>query len=90
MSKFCVGVALLGTNLLQSHIDVLKNYKKVGIALDKDASKKAIKLLDDLALNMNVKFLLLEEDIKEMLDEDVEKLVNKVDKKAWGWMNDTY
>ena len=30
------------------------------------------------------------EDIKEMLDEDVEKLVNKVDKKAWGWMNDTY
>ena len=90
LSKFCVGVALLGTNLLQTHIDVLKNYKKVGIALDKDASKKAIKLLDDLALNMNVKFLLLEEDIKEMLDEDVEKLVNKVDKKAWGWMNDTY
>jgi hypothetical protein len=62
----------------------------VGIALDKDASKKAIKLLDDLALNMNVKFLLLEDDIKGMLDEDVEKLVNKVDKKAWGWMNDTY
>ena len=90
LSKFCVGVALLGTNLLQTHIDVLKNYKKVGIALDKDASKKAIKLLDDLALNMNVKFLLLEEDIKEMMDEDVEKLVNKVDKKAWGWMNDTY
>ena len=90
LCKYCVGVALLGTNLLQSHIDVLKNYKKVGIALDKDASKKAIKLLDDLALNMNVKFLLLEDDIKEMLDEDVEKLVDKVDKKAWGWMNDTY
>ena len=69
---------------------MLKNYKKVGIALDKDASKKAIKLLDDLALNMYVKFLLLEDDIKEMLDEDVEKLVNKVDKKSWGWMNDTY
>ena len=90
LCKYCVGIALLGTNLLQSHIDVLKNYKKVGIALDKDASKKAIKLLDDLTLNMNVKFLLLEDDIKEMLDEDVEKLVNKVDKKAWGWMNDTY
>jgi len=90
LSKFCVGVALLGTNLLQTHIDVLKNYKKVGIALDKDASKKAIKLLDDLALNMNVKFLLLEEDIKEMLDDDIKKLVDRVNKKAWGWMNDTY
>jgi len=33
---------------------------------------------------------LLEEDIKEMLDEDVKKLINKVNKKAWGWQNDTY
>ena len=90
LSKFCTGIALLGTNILQSHIDVLKQYKKVGVALDKDASKKAIKILDDLALDMNVKFLLLEEDIKEMLDEDIKKLVDKVDKKAWGWMNDTY
>ncbi len=69
---------------------MLKNYKKVGIELDKDASKKAVKILDDSALNMNVKFLLLEDDIKEMIDEDVEKLVNKVDRKAWGWQNDTY
>ena len=90
LSKFCTGIALLGTNLLQSHIDVLKKYKKVGIALDKDASKKAVKILDDLALNMNAKFLLLEEDIKEMLDEDIKKLVDKVNNKAWGWMNDTY
>ena len=90
ISKYCTGIALLGTNLLQTHIDVLKNYKKVGIALDKDASKKAVKILDDLALSMNVKFLLLEDDIKEMMDEDVEKLVNKVDRKAWGWQNDTY
>jgi len=90
LSKFCVGIALLGTNLLQSHIDVIKKYKKVGVALDKDATKKALKLADDLSLNMNVKFLMLDEDVKEMLDEDVEKLVSKVDKKAWGWMNDTY
>ena len=90
LSKFCTGIALLGTNILQSHIDVLKQYKKVGIALDKDASKKALKLVDDLSLNMIAKFLLLEEDIKEMLDEDIKKLVDKVNKKAWGWMNDTY
>jgi len=90
LSKFCTGIALLGTNILQSHIDVLKKYKRVGIALDKDASKKAVQLVDDLSLNMNAKFLLLEEDIKEMLDEDIKKLVDKVNKKAWGWMNDTY
>ena len=89
ISKYCTGIALLGTNLLQTHIDVLKNYKKVVIALDKDASKKAVEILDDLSLSMNVKFLLLEDDIKEMMDEDVEKLVNKVDRKAWGWQNDT-
>jgi len=90
LSKFCTGIALLGTNLLQTHVDVLKQYKRVGIALDKDASKKAVQLVDDLALNMNAKFLLLEEDIKEMLDEDIKKLVDRVNKKAWGWMNDTY
>ncbi len=90
LSRFCTGIALLGTNLLQSHIDVLKQYKRVGIALDKDASKKAVKLVDDLSLNLNIKFLLLEEDIKEMLDEDIKKLVDRVNKKAWGWMNDTY
>ena len=90
MCQYCVGIALLGTNLLQTHVDVIKKYKKVGIALDKDASKKAVKLVDDLSLNLNAKFLLLEEDIKEMLDEDIKKLVDKVDKKAWGWMNDTY
>ena len=90
LSKFCTGIALLGTNLLQTHVDVLKQYKRVGIALDKDASKKAVQLVDDLALDMNAKFLLLDEDIKEMLDEDIKKLVDKVNKKAWGWMNDTY
>ena len=90
LCQYCVGIALLGTNLLQTHVDVIKKYKKVGIALDKDASKKAVKLVDDLSLNLNAKFLLLEEDIKEMLDEDIKKLVDKVDKKAWGWMNDIY
>ncbi len=90
LCQYCVGIALLGTNLLQTHVDVIKKYKKVGIALDKDASKKAVKLVDDLSLNLNAKFLLLEEDIKEMLDEDIKKLVDRVNKKAWGWMNDTY
>jgi len=90
LCQYCVGIALLGTNLLQTHVDVIKKYKKVGIALDKDASKKAVKLVDDLSLNLNAKFLLLEDDIKEMIDEDIKKLVDKVDKKAWGWMNDTY
>ena len=90
ISKFATGIALLGTNLLQSHIDVIKQYNKVGIALDKDASKKAIKILDELNMILNVKFLLLEDDVKEMEDDDIKKLVNKVDKKAWGWLNDTY
>ena len=89
VSKYATGIALLGTNLLQKHIDIIKKYDKVGVALDRDATKKATKICDELNLIMNTKFLVLEDDIKNMADEDIEILVNKVNKKAWGWMNDT-
>ena len=45
----CVSsVALLGTNLLQSHIDVLKKYNKV--VVDKDATIKAVSYLEDFTV----------------------------------------
>ena len=74
---------------MQKHIDIIKKYDKVGVALDRDATKKATKICDELNLIMNTKFLVLEDDIKNMADEDIKNLVDKVNKKAWGWMNDT-
>ena len=89
VSNYATGIALLGTNLLQKHIDIIKKYDKVGVALDRDATKKATKICDELNLIINTKFLVLDEDIKNMADEDIKILVDKVNKKAWGWMNDT-
>jgi DNA primase len=89
VSKYATGIALLGTNLLQKHIDIIKKYDKVGVALDRDATKKATKICNELNLIMNTKFLVLEDDIKNMADEDIKILVDKVNSKAWGWMNDT-
>ena len=40
-----VGVALLGTNLLTEHVDILKQYERVFVALDKDATDKAITMV---------------------------------------------
>ena len=38
-------MALMGTTLLDEHIDVIKKYKKVYVALDKDATTKAISMM---------------------------------------------
>ena len=43
------GVALMGTNLLPEHVDVVRNYEYVGVALDKDATDKAIEIVRQLA-----------------------------------------
>ena len=60
------GISLNGTNLNPSITSELKKYKKVIIALDKDATRKAIKMansLNFLGINTRVKYL--EEDLKE-------------------------
>jgi DNA primase len=89
LSRFSTGIALLGTSLLQKHIDLIKQYDRVGVALDRDATQKATAICDELNLVMNTKFLILEDDIKNMDYDDIKNLVDKVNKKAWGWMNDT-
>ena len=54
-----IGIAVLGTNLSAGVIPKFKPYKKVIIALDKDASKKALKLkkMLDPYTNSAVRFL---------------------------------
>ena len=45
ISNKVTGMALLGTNLLNEHIKRLESYERVFIALDKDATDKALDMV---------------------------------------------
>lgn len=63
------GMALLGTNLKEDYIPVLKQYDKLIVALDKDATNKSLDLCQRLMYyHPHVDIWLLEEDIKNMND----------------------
>ena len=66
VSNISVGVALLGTNLLSEHIEVLKQYDRVFIALDKDATDKAITMVRVLHTHVPTKLMVLRTDLKNM------------------------
>ena len=60
------GVALLGTNLLRQHIDFLTGFDRVFIALDKDATDKAIDMVRTLHSHVPTKLMVLHTDLKNM------------------------
>ena len=60
------GVALLGTNLLAEHIEVLKQYNRVFVALDKDATDKAITMVRTLHSHVPTRLMVLHTDLKNM------------------------
>ena len=60
------GVALLGTNLLAEHIEVLKRYDRVFVALDKDATDKAITMVRTLHSHVPTRLMVLHTDLKNM------------------------
>ena len=66
VSGLTTGLALMGTTLLDEHIEVIKNYKKVYIALDKDATGKAILLMKKLRNYVPTKLIVLNKDLKDM------------------------
>ena len=75
--SFVSAIALLGTNLLQSHINVLKQYKKVVVALDKDATIKAVELSRKISQYVNCTVAFLTEDLKNLKDEERERIIRK-------------
>ena len=60
------GLALMGTTLLDEHIDTIKKFKKVYIALDKDATSKAISMMKKLRNYVPTKLIVLNKDLKDM------------------------
>jgi len=70
-----VGVALLGTSLLESHKQYLTQFSAAIVALDPDALPKTISIAKQLRGHVSdVKVLRLEEDLKYRNPTDIEKL----------------
>lgn len=72
-SSFIDSFALLGTNIPEAYYSHFSGYSKVIIALDKDASKKSLKLQKQLAPFFNTQVILLEEDLKYLTEEEIRK-----------------
>ena len=67
-----VGVALMGTNLLQEHIPhVVDNFKLAVVALDKDATQKSLDIAKELSVHMQTNIKFLENDIKTWTAEKI-------------------
>ena len=67
-----VGVALMGTNLLQEHIPhIVDNFKLAVVALDKDATQKSLDIAKELSVHMQTNIKFLENDIKTWTAEKI-------------------
>ena len=75
MFSNCSGCALLGTNLSSLQRAQLCAFDEVLIALDKDATRKSVKLKSKLEGRVNVKVIRLIEDIKNMSFNTVERIL---------------
>jgi hypothetical protein len=74
-SDVYVGVAVLGTSLLDSHKRFLSQFSTTIIALDPDALPKTLSFAKELRSYVkDVKILKLKDDIKYRLEEDIENL----------------
>lgn len=69
------GIALMGTNLPNEYLTTLKSYSKIVVALDRDASKKAIELTKHIRLVVPSSLVLLEKDIKNMKLEEIKEIL---------------
>lgn len=70
-----VGFALLGTSLLPAHKNRLAVYDSAVLALDEDASIKALVMVRKMDGFIPTKLLLLEQDLKYLSAEEIRKLL---------------
>lgn len=79
VSSSHTGIALLGTSLLDSYIPILRKYKKLYVALDKDATKKALEIVIKLQDVVTTKMMILNQDLKDMTDDTRERILASYD-----------
>ena len=79
VSGIYTGVALLGTKLKEEYALYLsKNFKKVIVALDRDATKKAFDLSKGLRYLIDTEVKILDEDLKYLNATEIKELFNVV------------
>ena len=76
VSPFCTGIALLGTSLLDSHVEVIKKYKEVIVALDPDATLKSFNIQKVLSLYTNSRIAIIKDDLKYFKEDEAKKQLN--------------
>lgn len=77
VSNVFSGVALLGTNLLDTHIHTLRKYERVYVALDKDATQKALQIVRKLQGIVPTNLMILNQDLKDMDNATRERTLSK-------------
>jgi hypothetical protein len=70
ISNCLSGIALLGTNLQDSHLPSLRKYSRLIVALDKDATQKAFQLVRQLQAHRPTSLVVLNKDVKDMTDDE--------------------
>jgi len=75
VSNLVAGVALLGTNLSDEHVDFLSKYKRVFVALDKDATDKALDMVKILCRKIPTKLMVLSQDLKNLNNEERDEFI---------------
>ena len=70
VSNILSGIALLGTNLQDSHLPFLRRYDRLLVALDKDATQKAFQLVRQLQAHRPTSLVVLNKDVKDMTDDE--------------------
>lgn len=75
ISEWVSGYALLGTSLRDRHIQELSTYRKVVVALDKDATDKSLTFMRALNSVVPTGILILDKDLKTLGDNERERTV---------------
>jgi hypothetical protein len=71
------GIALLGTNLVGDYLIPLRAYKELVIALDPDATRKAIALQRKLSFHATSRLVVLQDDLKYCTPQEVAQILQK-------------
>jgi hypothetical protein len=77
VSSTLTGLALLGTNLVSSYLDTIRRFDKVVVALDKDATSVALKMVSQLKPHVDVGMVILDKDVKDMNDDERKRTFSK-------------
>jgi len=76
VSAVGVGVALLGTNLSDTHLHALRRFDRVIIALDPDATRKALNLQREISFFVPASVRRIADDLKYYGPEDIRAMLS--------------